>query len=109
MRYYLGVERSNKAIYIYLNRRILARATKEARGLYNLTDNKAIQLEEDLLTIIEAKKEVVEQLATLDEYRIDQKYKKKYASKPTSQCAKQQYDFYILKNRYLSDIYRLIE
>ena len=55
-----GVERSNEAIYIYMNRRALARATKEARGLHDLTDDEAVQLEDDLLAIMEAKEEVVE-------------------------------------------------
>ena len=55
-----GVERSNEAIYIYMNRRALRRATKEARGLHDLTDNEAVQLEDDLMAIMEAKEEVVE-------------------------------------------------
>ena len=54
-----SVERSNKTIYIYINRRALTRATKQTRELYNLIDDKIIQLENDFMIIMKVKKEII--------------------------------------------------
>ena len=53
-----GVERSDEAIYIYMNRRAFTRAMKTARGTFHLTNEETVQLEDDLMAIMEAKEEI---------------------------------------------------
>ena len=50
----MKVERSNKAIHVYMNQRALRRASKEAKGLYKLTDDESLQLEEEDLAMMES-------------------------------------------------------
>ena len=54
------MKRSNETIYIYINHRILARVIKQAKKLYNLTDDEIIQLKDDFMIIIKVKKKVIE-------------------------------------------------
>ena len=57
----MKVERSNKAIYIYMNQRALRRAAKKSEGLYKLSDDESLQLEEEVLAMIESKQELNEE------------------------------------------------
>ena len=54
-----SVKRSNKTIYIYINRRALIRVIKQIRELYDLIDDEIIQLKDDLIIIMKVKEEIV--------------------------------------------------
>ncbi|MCJ1270605.1 hypothetical protein MMC22_010502 [Lobaria immixta] len=54
----MKVERSNKAVYIYMNQRALRRATKQCQGIYKISDDEALRLEEEVLAMVESKQEL---------------------------------------------------
>ena len=54
-----NVKRNNKTIYIYINRRVLTQAIKQAKKLYNLIDDEIIQLKNDFMIIMKIKKKVI--------------------------------------------------
>ena len=54
----MKVERSNKAIYIYINQRALRQAAKKSQRLFKLSDDEALQLEKEVLAMIESKQEL---------------------------------------------------
>lgn len=63
----MKVERSNKAVYIYINQRALRQTTKQSAGIFKISDNEALQLEKEVLAIVESKPEleVLEKVSSL--------------------------------------------
>ena len=53
----MKADRSNKAVYVDMNQRALRRATKQCQGIYKVSDDEALRLEEEVLAMLESKQE----------------------------------------------------
>ena len=53
----MKAERSSKAVYLDMNQRALRRAIKQCQGIYKISDDEALRLEEEVLAMVESKQE----------------------------------------------------